>query len=166
MRVYAIMVKIKGEMIAPMRKSKRERLVQSFQELALQKPISKITIQIIVTDLAQQADGHAIQSRIFASEGFTKLADKYACKGIEPCDYNTVGQIFYSNGWQRPKGLCENSWKAMQEYVMTLAHGGKNFYDGWTKFEDVAIISCNDGFRPVIYKVEATDEEAEVFEEE
>lgn len=35
-------------------------------------------LQIIVTDLAQQADGHALQSRIFASEGFSKLADKYA----------------------------------------------------------------------------------------
>lgn len=35
-------------------------------------------LQIIVTDLAQQADGHQIQSRVFASEGFTKLADKYA----------------------------------------------------------------------------------------
>ena len=35
-------------------------------------------LQVIVTDLAQQADGHALQSRIFASEGFSKLADKYA----------------------------------------------------------------------------------------
>ncbi len=35
-------------------------------------------LQTIVTDLAQQADGHEVQSRIFASEGFTKLADKYA----------------------------------------------------------------------------------------
>ena len=35
-------------------------------------------LQIIVTDLAQQADGHLIQSRVFASEGFTKLAEKYA----------------------------------------------------------------------------------------
>ncbi len=35
-------------------------------------------LQIIVTDLAQQADGHALQSRIFAAEGFTKLAEKYA----------------------------------------------------------------------------------------
>ena len=33
-------------------------------------------LQTIVTDLAQQADGHALQSRIFASEGFTKLAEK------------------------------------------------------------------------------------------
>ena len=35
-------------------------------------------LQIIVTDLAQQADGHALQSRIFAAQGFTKLAEKYA----------------------------------------------------------------------------------------
>lgn len=35
-------------------------------------------LQMIVTALAQQADGHVIQSRIFASEGFSKLADKYA----------------------------------------------------------------------------------------
>ena len=37
-----------------------------------------VGLQIIVTVLAQQADGHQIQSRVFASEGFTKLADKYA----------------------------------------------------------------------------------------
>ena len=35
-------------------------------------------LQIIVTDLAQQADGHALHSRIIAAEGFTKLAEKYA----------------------------------------------------------------------------------------
>lgn len=35
-------------------------------------------LQIIVTDLAQQADGHELQSRVFANEGFTKLAEKYA----------------------------------------------------------------------------------------
>ena len=35
-------------------------------------------LQTIVTDLSQQADGHQVQSRIFASMGFTKLAEKYA----------------------------------------------------------------------------------------
>ena len=34
-------------------------------------------LQVIVTNLSQQAAGHDIQSRIFASQGFTKLADKY-----------------------------------------------------------------------------------------
>ena len=34
-------------------------------------------LQIIVTQLSQQADGHLIQSRIFASQGLSKLAKNY-----------------------------------------------------------------------------------------
>lgn len=34
-------------------------------------------LQVIVTDLAQQADGHFVQSRIFNAQGLTKLAEKY-----------------------------------------------------------------------------------------
>lgn len=44
-------------------------------------------LQVIVTDLAQQADGHAIQSRIFAAQGFGKLADKYAEHATEERGY-------------------------------------------------------------------------------
>ncbi len=44
-------------------------------------------LQTIVTDLAQQADGHAVQSRVFASEGFSKLADKYAEHATEERGY-------------------------------------------------------------------------------
>ena len=44
-------------------------------------------LQTIVTELAQQADGHAIQSRIFASEGFSKLAEKYAEHAAEERGY-------------------------------------------------------------------------------
>ncbi len=44
-------------------------------------------LQTIVTDLAQQADGHQLQSRIFAAEGFSKLADKYAEHATEERGY-------------------------------------------------------------------------------
>ena len=44
-------------------------------------------LQTIVTDLAQQADSHAIQARVFASKGFTKLADKYAEHATEERGY-------------------------------------------------------------------------------
>lgn len=87
-----------------------------------------------------------------------------AKEGLGPCTYNKVGQVFYTNGWQKPEGLCDNAWKSMMEYVMTLSHGGKNFYDGWMKDEHTAMIACNDGFRPVIFKLELTDEDADVFE--
>lgn len=93
------------------------------------------------------------------------LAEKYAAPGLGPCEYNTPGQVFYTNGWQKPQGLCDNAWKSMMEYAMTLAHGGENFYDGWMADRKSAMISCNDGFRPVSYYLEALDEEAEVFQE-
>ncbi|MBE2986589.1 bacterioferritin (cytochrome b1) [Campylobacter sp. RM12920] len=35
------------------------------------------SLQFLVTNLSQAADLHAMQSRIFASQGFSKLAEKY-----------------------------------------------------------------------------------------
>lgn len=44
-------------------------------------------LQEIVTGVLQQADGHIIQSKIFASQGFTKLAEKYSEHAAEERDY-------------------------------------------------------------------------------
>ena len=71
------------------------------------------------------------------------------------------GQVFIANGWQRPEGLCQSAWESMSSFVMTLAHGGGNFYDGWMKNPHSAMISCNDGFRPVSFLIEALEEEAD-----
>ena len=71
------------------------------------------------------------------------------------------GQVLIANGWQRPEGLCESAWESMSAFVMTLAHGGENIYDGWMKNPRSAMISCNDGFRPVSFLIEALEESAE-----
>lgn len=76
------------------------------------------------------------------------------------CDMRE-GQVFIANGWQRPEGLCQSAWDTMSPFVMALTHGGGNFYDGWMKNPHSAMISCNDGFRPVSFLIEALDEEAE-----
>ena len=44
---------------------------------------------------------------------------------------------------------------------MTLAHGGENIYDGWMRNPNSAMISCNDGFRPVSFLIEVMDEKQE-----
>lgn len=51
------------------------------------KQIILAGLQAIVTNLSQQADGHMIQSRIFAGQGFTKLAEKYAEHASEERGY-------------------------------------------------------------------------------
>ena len=72
-----------------------------------------------------------------------------------------LGQVFIANGWQKPDGMCDSAWETMSPFVMTLAHGGKNFYDGWMKNPRSAMISCNDGFRPVSFLIEALDKDAD-----
>ena len=71
------------------------------------------------------------------------------------------GQTFVAQGWKRPDGFCESAWETLSPFVLALAHGGGNFYDGWMKNPKSAMLSCNDGFRPVSFLVEALDEDAE-----
>lgn len=88
------------------------------------------------------------------------LMERYENPIEHACDMHE-GEVFVSNGWQRPEGLCESAWQSMSPFVMTLSHGGENLYDGWMKNRRSAMISCNDGFRPVSFLIEALDEEAE-----
>jgi uncharacterized repeat protein (TIGR04076 family) len=68
-----------------------------------------------------------------------------------------VGVFFVD--YAKPQGFCDEAWKAIYQYVFALAHGGGLFYFGdWIKKPGLAICSCNDGLRPVIFKLEATEE--------
>lgn len=84
------------------------------------------------------------------------LSDKYENPIEHACEMYE-GQTFISIDSQKPQGLCESAWQSMQSFVMTLAHGGENFYDGWMKNPKSAMISCNDGFRPVSFLIEAIE---------
>ena len=88
------------------------------------------------------------------------LMEKYENLIENACNMEE-GQVFIANGWQRPEGLCESAWETMSPFVMGLAHGAENFYDGWMKNPKSAMVSCNDGFRPVSFLLETLEEEAE-----
>ena len=64
-----------------------------------------------------------------------------------------------TNGWEKPADFCESAWNTLSPFVMALAHGGENFYDGWMKNPKSVLLSCNDGFRPVSFLVEALEED-------
>ncbi len=91
---------------------------------------------------------------------YEDLIDRYENPIEQACDMEP-GQVFVANGWQRPEGLCLSAWESMSPFVMTLSHGGENLYNGWMKNSRSAMISCNDGFRPVSFLLEALDEDAE-----
>ncbi len=91
---------------------------------------------------------------------YKDLSEKYENPMEHACDIEE-GQVFIANGWQKPDGLCDSAWETMSAFVMALSHGGENFYDGWMKNPKSAMISCNDGFRPVSFLIETLEEAAE-----
>ncbi len=91
---------------------------------------------------------------------YDDLIEQYENPILHACDV-TEGQVWIANGWQKPDGLCDSAWESMSPFVMTLAHGGENFYDCWMKNPKSAMISCNDGFRPVSFLIETMDEDAD-----
>lgn len=93
-----------------------------------------------------------------------ELAQEYGAEGLGACPMHTVGQEFYAD-YAKPDGFCDEAWKAIYQYVFALSHGagGDVFYYGdWIRKPGVAICSCNDGLRPVIFKIEATGQQSEI----
>ena len=92
------------------------------------------------------------------------LAAEYGAEGLAACPMLREGQVFYAD-YAKPDGLCDEAWKAIYQYVFALAHGagdGLFYYGDWIRKPGVAICSCNDGLRPVIFKLETTDEVSEI----
>ena len=96
------------------------------------------------------------------------LAQEYGVEGLGACPMLRAGQVFYAD-YAKPEGLCDEAWKAIYQYVFALAHGADKtlfYYGDWIKTPGVAIVSCNDGLRPVIFKLDGiwlADVTAEAF---
>ncbi len=92
------------------------------------------------------------------------LAEEYGAEGLQACPMMKQGQVFYAD-YAKPQGFCDEAWKAIYQYVFALAHGaGENlfYYGDWIRKPGVAIVCCNDGLRPVLFKLEATQEEVAI----
>lgn len=89
------------------------------------------------------------------------LASEYGVDDLGTCPILKEGEVYYGD-WAKPEGFCDEAWKAIYQYVFALSHGVDNlfYYEDWIKKPGVAIVSCNDGLRPVIFKLETTDIES------
>ena len=86
-----------------------------------------------------------------------ELIDKYENPITHACEME-VGDEFVSVEAQCPKDFCQSAWQNIYPFVFALSCGGEDLYDGWMKNKKSAMISCNDGFRPVSYYIEALDD--------
>lgn len=76
---------------------------------------------------------------------------------IEHTCHVREGMTWRSIDGMKPEGLCDEAWKSLQEFVEALARGEGNFFDGWMKNPNSALLSCNDGFRPVSFLIETEE---------
>ena len=84
---------------------------------------------------------------------YPDLMEKYENPIEHACDVEE-GMVWLCENGQKPETLCDSAWESMKAFVEALAAGGGNFYDGWMKDPYSAMISCNDGFRPVSFYIE------------
>ena len=87
----------------------------------------------------------------------TDLINAYENPIEHACDIK-IGDTYVSFDGKKPENLCDSAWESMEKFDVELANGGGNFYDGWIKNPKSAMISCNDGFRPVSFYIEVVEE--------
>lgn len=90
------------------------------------------------------------------------LAQAYlADPAVGPCAVFQEGQEFLvtkENYLTMLDGqFCAEAWHAISHYVYAALQGGSVMH-GWTNDEKIMITCCNDGTRPVFFKIERLDD--------
>ena len=120
-------------------------------------------------DRANQAAGkgktvtHKCKITVLKRECYKDLQKQYLSNpDAGPCSLFYDGQEFLvdrSNYFHLLDGkFCAEAWDCISRYVYAALQGG-SIMRGWTNDEKMMIACCNDGTRPVIFKLERIDEE-------
>lgn len=110
---------------------------------------------------------HKCKITVLRKECYRDLQEEYlADPNSGVCPMFEVGQEFIleRNGerddfWHMLDGkFCSEALDAISRYVYTALQGG-SIMKSWTNDEKMMIACCNDGTRPVIFKIERMDAE-------
>ena len=97
-----------------------------------------------------------VKITVIRKASYDDLIAKYENPIEHPCDMNEK-DVFIVNNLKKPENFCISAWNSVYPVVMALSYGAEDFYDGWMKNKKSAMISCNDGFRPVSFLLETID---------
>lgn len=97
-----------------------------------------------------------IKITVIRKARYDDLIEKYENPIEHACELKE-GQTFICEDAKKPEGFCESAWETIAPFVTELNNGGGNFYDGWMKNPKSAMLSCNDGFRPVSFYIEVCE---------
>ena len=97
-----------------------------------------------------------IKIKVMKMACYKDLIEEYENPILEPCNMK-IGMEFIIDELKKPKLMCDSAWETLYPFVKDLFDGKDDFFDGWMKNKKSAMISCNDGFRPVSFYVEAVE---------
>ena len=87
---------------------------------------------------------------------YKDLIKKYENPIEHACDMQLNKEFISENGI-KPQGFCDTAWEVISPFVIRLANGEEDFFEGWMKNKKSAMLSCNDGFRPVSFLIETIE---------
>lgn len=108
---------------------------------------------------------HECKITVLETKCHTDLQEKYlADPKSGPCPFFKPGDTFLlkrnaqqDDYYRLMNGnFCGEAWDAINRYVYTALQGGSIMHQ-WTNDERLMIACCNDGTRPVIFKIERID---------
>ncbi len=102
-----------------------------------------------------------VKITVLRRECFSDLQEEYlADPKSGPCTMFEDGQEIIVDGKGFDRMLhgtfCAEAWDCISRYVYAALQGG-SIMNGWTNDEKMMIACCNDGTRPVIFKIERMD---------
>ena len=112
---------------------------------------------------------HRCRVTVIDKKLYPELQKQYCAvpdSGKCPC-YNVGDEFLFCRNDERDdywhcgsEGVpfCSEAWDAISRYIYTALQGGSIMH-GWTKDDRVMIACCNDGTRPVIFRIERIDME-------
>lgn len=108
---------------------------------------------------------HKCKVTVIDKKCFTEYQEQYlADPKSGACPFYNVGDefIFERYGeedtfWRTGNGTqCGEAWDCISRYIYTALQGG-SIMRNWTNDERMMIACCNDGTRPVIFKIQRMD---------
>ena len=105
---------------------------------------------------------HKCKITVLRREFFEDLKEQYlANPNVGKCEVCKDGQewlIDENEYYHMLNGtFCAQAWSAVNKFVYAALQGG-SLERGWTKDENMTVVSCSSGIRPVFFKIERIDE--------
>jgi len=97
-----------------------------------------------------------VKITVLKKDLYEDLVNEYGNKGLGKCSRFEIGQTFIITDCRQPEGFCNEGWASIRHYVFALSNGADGF---WDLKDHISINTCNDGFRPVVFKIETLEDE-------